>query len=361
MHYIHGGDIYHQKENILYDFSININPLGMPERSRQAAMRGIELSEGRYPDPDGKKLCTGLAQKKNIDASQIILGNGAAELIYALCQALRPPKGCILAPGFQEYEAGLKSVNAKLQIWDLQEKETFCLTRNFLSYLEKNAGKNEILFVCNPNNPTGSMVSQEMLRQIAAICEKAGCFLCVDECFLPFLENEKEFTMLPFLQEYPHLIVLRAFTKIYGMPGLRIGYACTANQKLLEKMHSVLQPWNTSVPAQMAAQEALEERAYLQNTIRLLERERTYLVEELSGKSGTVLADRVYPSAANYIFFHSRRDLKERLLENGILIRSCANYRNLSEGYFRIAIRTHEENAALVDAWKGGCGRWSSM
>lgn len=152
--------------------------------------------------------------------------------------------------------------------------------------------------------------------------------------------------MLPLWKEYPHLIVLRAFTKIYGMPGLRLGYACFGDKKMAAGVRSVLQPWNTSIPAQLAGLAVLQEDGYLEQTYALLETERGYLKKEL--EKG--LVEKLYPSSVNFFFFRAQKGLQKKLLRQGILIRSCENYRNLSDGYYRIAVKTHEENQELIRA-----------
>lgn len=345
MQYLHGGDVY--RHSVEYDFSVNINPLGMPKACASAAKQGIDLAGLQYPDWKGEALCGKLSEKTGVGSRQIILGNGAAELLYTVCQFLRPRFGKIAVPCFQEYEQALKSVGAKTVFWKIQEQEGFVLGREFKETIE---GKEDIIFLCNPNNPTGRLIDRAVLREIAEQCERTGTYLCLDECFLPFLkpEEQKERSMVSELSKYPHIIVLRAFTKIYGMPGLRLGYACSADEKLIAGMRNILQPWNTSVPAQMAGFAALSEDAYLEQTYRLIERERLYLQQEL--EKG--LAKKVFPSSANFLFFQAEYDLWEKLLEKGILIRSCANFTNLSKGYFRIAVRTHEENQELIRRWR---------
>lgn len=345
MQYLHGGDVY--RNLVEYDFSININPLGMPKACADAAKQGICLSGLQYPDWKGEALCEKLSEKTGVKSGQMILGNGAAELIYALCQFLRPCCGKIAVPSFQEYERALKSVVAKTVFWELQEKDGFVLGKEFKESIE---GKEDIIFLCNPNNPTGRLIDARVLLEIAEQCEKTGTYLCLDECFLPFLkpEEQEERSMLSRLSTYPHIIVLRAFTKIYGMPGLRLGYACSADEKLIAGMRNVLQPWNTSIPAQMAGLAALSEDDYLEQTYRLLEKERLYLQQEL--EKG--LAKKVFPSSVNFLFFQAEHDLWEKLLEKGILIRSCENFPKLSKGYFRIAVRTHEENQELIRRWR---------
>lgn len=369
--YTHGGDIY--RNPVELDFSVNINPLGMPQKSLEAAQRALLLC-GRYPDWQGEALRRAIAQAEGVKAGQIILGNGAAELIYALCyflysrefwhniakteeitgsaaekeesfSALKLKKGLITAPSFTEYEAALVAAGGQAVFWNLKEENGFKLGEDFLTAITDEIGS---LFLCNPNNPTGSLAERELLFEIAQKCEETSTYFCLDECFLPFLEQESEFSLKGVLERFPHLIILRAFTKIYGMPGLRLGYGMSANEELMHGMRRCMQPWNTSIPAQAAGLEALKDREYLGQTRRLVDREREFLVKELEAG----LAEQVYPSGANFIFFKSRKDLKELLLKEKVLIRSCSDYRNLTEGYFRIGIRTHEENQELIQRWR---------
>lgn len=353
--YMHGGDIY--RDPVEYDFSVNINPLEMPRQSLEAARRAMLLC-GKYPDWQGRELCRGIAEREGILPEQIILGNGAAELIYALCFGLccrtaghrsgsitAPVKGLMTAPSFGEYEAALTAAGGEAVFWKLEEEKDFRLEEDVLTAI---TGKIRILFLCNPNNPTGSLAGRELLCRIAQRCEENDVVFCLDECFLPFLERERELSMKEMLGHFPHMVILRAFTKVYGMPGLRLGYAMSANEELLQTVRACLQPWNTSIPAQLAGIEALKDGAYLERTRQLIGRERDYLKQEL--ESG--LAKRIYPANANYLFFQAQKDLKELLLRQKVLIRSCADYRNLSEGYFRIGIRTHEENQELIRRWR---------
>jgi len=345
MEYTHGGDIY--RYPVKLDFSVNINPLGMPSGSIEAAKEGVLLSAIHYPDPYSEALCKALAGYYGIREEQIVTGNGAAELLFALCQFLRPKKGLVLAPSFQGYEEALKGAGAETVVWKLQEAMDFVVTEDFIDAIN---GTEEILFLCNPNNPTGILIEEKLLFQIAGQCEETNTWLCLDECFLPFLEQpeEQKRTMLKNLERFPHIIVLRAFTKIYGMPGLRLGYVCSANKELLQGIRKALQPWNVSIPAQMAGIAALQEKEYLKKAVRLILEEKQYLVSELTDG----LVSKIYPSAANFLFFCAHRGLKEQLLEEGILIRACGDFRNLSEEYYRIAVKTHQENEELIRKWR---------
>ncbi|MCM1026328.1 MAG: aminotransferase class I/II-fold pyridoxal phosphate-dependent enzyme [Roseburia sp.] len=349
MEYIHGGDIYRNK--VMYDFSVNVNPLGMPPRCIEEAKRGVELST-RYPDWKGEKLRRAIAAAEGVSEEQVLLGNGAAELIYALLFSLRPGKALIPIPSFGEYEAAVTAAGGECTFWRLREEEDFRLGEDFPDGI---SGSTDMVILCNPNNPTGAAIEKERLLRIAEKCEAAGAWLCVDECFLPFTERERELTMKHCLERFPRLIVLRAFTKIYGMPGLRLGYAL-ASEGTLAGIRRCMQPWSTSIPAQMAGLQALKSGGFLEDTVKLVREERMFLRGELTGMPPG-LVEKVYPSEANFLLLRGREDLCRRMLERGFLIRDCGNFRGLEResgrGYFRIAVRTHPENRALAESLRG--------
>lgn len=340
--YLHGGDIYHNPVSL--DFSVNSNPLGMPRRSIGEAVRGVKLS-GQYPDYRGEDLCRELAVWEKVHAENVLLGNGAAELIYALCVAVKPKKCLTLAPTFQEYARAVQAMGGQTEFVNLRERDCFRTPDSILAAIEEDT---DIVFICNPNNPTGQMTEQSLLFRIAAKCEATGTWLCVDEGFLPFLPDEENYSMKRMMGRFSRLIVLRAFTKLFGMPGMRLGYMLSGNSTILSAVRSSMQPWNTSLPAQLAGIAALQDKEYVEKTRLLIARERTYLCDAL--RNG--LADKVYPTYANFILFQARPDLAKRLQEEGILIRSCGNFRNLSNRYFRIAVRTRKDNRRLIEAWR---------
>ena len=346
MKYVHGGDIY--RCPVEYDFSVNINPLGMPLKSIQAAHEGIVLS-GRYPDYRGEKLCRAIARHRAVPEKSIILGNGGAELIYALCHAVHPKRVLAPAPTFQEYAAAVEAVGGRMQYHVLRETENFDLDEGLLEAITPDT---DLLFLCNPNNPTGRMVEKELMHSIIARCGKLGVILCVDESFLPFAEDAAERTVLSYMNEEQEacckLVVIRSFTKIYGMPGLRLGYLVCNDDALLCAIRENMQPWNTSVPAQMAGLAALEDEEFLAKTHDMMRAERAYLEQELQRG----LVDKLYPGCANYIFFRAGGQLFDILMEQGIMIRDCSNFVGLSKGYFRIGIRSHSENQMLIRRWR---------
>ena len=345
----HGGNIYDYNK-IDFDFSANVNPLGMPKAVVTAVKQQVEYASG-YPDIRGRELKEQIAVHDGVAFPHIVLGNGAVELIYGICNALRPERCLVLAPTFSEYEAAMQVFGCKLSRMNLKEEEDFRMTRNemsdLFSWIRKPSGK-RILFFCNPNNPTGVLMDKQHLLRIADVCEQEGVYLCVDECFLPFIEEEDAYSLRTEVQAYSHLIVLRAFTKFYGMAGFRLGYVLTSNEELLAGYRNVLPPWNTSYLAQVAGIHALQDQDYENRTRKLIQEERDYLYSEL--KKG--LVKKVYPSATNFIFFQAEEDLFLTLLKSGILIRDCSDFANVGKGFYRIAVKTHSANMVLVAALK---------
>lgn len=326
--YTHGGDVY--RNPIEYDFSINVNPLGMPLASIQAAHEGVVLT-GRYPDYKAEQLCHAIAKAKQIPADRIIPGNGAAELLYVLGQTI-PEKALTIAPTFTGYAEAVAAGGGELT-YASDEQEL----------LAKMDDSIRLVFLCNPNNPTGTLFTREQILRVLAKAEALQAYVCVDECFLPFLEEEASYSMLPYLAKHPRLLVLRAFTKIYCMAGLRLGYLACGDTELQSRIRAKLQPWNTSIPAQMAGIAALSDTEYLAKTRENLQAERAYLVPRLRE-----LVAEVYDGYGNFLLFRDEPDLKERMLEVGVLIRACGDFEGLDDTYFRIGIRSHSENQEFI-------------
>lgn len=340
--YQHGGDIY--RNQVKYDFSANINPLGIPEEIVAAAYEGI-LQSAHYPDSYCEGVIEAISKEEKVAPSQIIMGNGAAELIFAICNTLRPKKALLLAPTFGEYEQALTFQGCQVEYYYLRKENNFAIQETYLDEIEK---KYDVIFLCNPNNPTGDCIPGELLKQIIKKAAQYNTTVVVDECFQEFLDQELRTSVIPWCDEYTNVFVLKAFTKLYAMAGLRLGYGISSNQALLRSMRLGLQPWNVSIPAQKAGEKALELKDYVARTEVLIRTERKYLKEQLNK-----LGYEVYGSHANYIFFSGDENLYEYCLQNKFLIRSCSNYVGLGPGYYRIAVRTHEENKALVNClWK---------
>ncbi len=340
--YTHGGDIWSVDGNIL-DFSANLNPLGMPPAVAMAAAEGAKNAD-IYPDP----LCRNLREKigvvDGVPMEWVLCGNGAADLIFRLVMATKPKKALVTAPTFSEYEEALGWVGCQVSHHLLYPDHQFALTRAILQEITEDL---DILFLCTPNNPTGVSIEEHLMIEILQKCHRCNVTLVVDECFLGL--STGGVGLVPYLSQYPNLFLLRAFTKSYAMAGLRLGYGLCANESLLELVGRCGQPWSMSTPAQIAGIAALDCPDWPEKARGLLAVERPKMIEALQ-KLGLI----VFQGEANYLLFQSQNcyHLKERLLERGILIRSCGNYHGLGHDYYRICIKTESENKQLLTALK---------
>lgn len=331
----HGGDTY--SRDISLDFSANINPLGMPQSVKTALVNHIEDFQ-HYPDINSEKLRNAVAAREKIRPGQIVFGNGAADLIYRIVQAIKPKNAVVTAPTFSEYERAMISFGCNVSHHFLSEKNNFDFDDTILEKLHDI----DMIFLCSPNNPTGRMIGWELMNGIIQKCRENHIYLVLDECFMDFAAEKENYSMRP---DENHVIILKAFTKIYAMAGLRLGYALCGNEALIRKISDCGQCWSVSVPAQIAGIAALGEADFIAKTVRLISAECRFLSDHLRKMGFTV-----YPSEANFILFKCGFPLDEMLLEERIAIRNCGNYIGLGEGYFRIAVRTHEENITLVNA-----------
>ena len=335
----HGGDIY--SEVCTLDYSANINPLGPPASVVEAVYQSMEQIVN-YPDVQCRKLCHAIAEHEYVKEEQVICTNGASELLYAFAAALKPKKALLLKPGFAEYEAALSTVGCEILSYPLSEEKGYALDRAYLEALSEDL---DMIILCNPNNPTGVLIQQPLLVRIAEKCEKYGIYFLLDECFHEFLMAPDSYSMRTFLERFPHLFIVDAFTKIYAIPGLRLGYGLSADAELLEKIRDVIQPWNVSIPAQAAGMASLKERMRVKRTCDFTNRERIWMENELD-KLGITH----YPSDANFILMRSGINLYEKLKKQKILVRDCSNYKGLGEGYYRVCMRQRGDNQKLIDA-----------
>lgn len=358
----HGGDIYRNQVDV--DYSVNTNPLG-PPASVLDVLRTNADQIVHYPDMHCEALKKKIAEYEQASEDEILCGNGAAELIYGVVQAVKPKKALLTAPCFAEYELALQTVESECFYYYCKEEFDFQIQEDFLNQITADI---DMLFLCNPGNPVGQTIEKEFLIRILNRCRDCQVIVVLDECFIEFLKDRQSYEMTDLRYEYPNLFILKAFTKIFCMPGLRLGYMIGTDQKLMQKTRKMLQPWNVSVIAQLCGTEALKDcKEYLKETIDFLEKEKTYMVralQELQNKKFTV-----YGSKANYIFFKGPKGLYEKALKNRMLIRDCGNYRGLSgmnepeqlgncqnrmngdsAGYYRVAARSQEENERLI-AW----------
>lgn len=345
MQAMHGGDVYRNK--ISLDFSINVNPLGISEEIK-SCFNNIEKACVAYPDPENEALRVALAEKHRVKPNQVVCGNGASEILMGLVHAIRPRKALIPIPAFSGYERAALVEGTAVKFLHLKEERGFAVERDLLGELEN---EYDMLFLANPSNPVGQLVDDELLCEIMDKCEEKGTWLVLDSCFIDFVRTGDNIDQL--ISKYKKLVIVKAFTKYYGVPGIRLGYAVASDMRMLMKLKMNLPEWNISVLAQNVGLAALNSEEHFAGTIDLIAKERKYLTEEL--KSAFADAGRelkLYPGQANFIMFKTDVKLYDLLLQKEILIRNCSNYRTLGRGYYRIAVKLHEDNEALIAAIK---------
>ena len=354
----HGGNVkeicrnYNKDFKEIIDFSANINPLGMPHTVKECIIENLNEIEN-YPDISYYELKKSISEYENsrlkgnniITSKELILGNGAAEVIYNVVRGINPDKTLILAPTFSEYEEAIESISKEVVIYNLKEEDDFKLTENILSAIQNDI---DMMFICNPNNPTGAIVSKDLIIKILKRAEITHTFVVIDESFLDFLRED--FSIISAINTYRNLIIIKSLTKFFALPGLRIGYGICSNRDIHKNIEKMFPAWNINILADLSARVCLKDKKYIAETIDFMEKERNYLYNEL--KSINYL--KVYEPSVNFLFFKTNKyiDLKKELLKKNILIRSCSNYHGLDERYFRIAVRKHEQNIYVLNALK---------
>ena len=342
MKLVHGGDWAGYRAEFgcdALDFSANVSPMGLPAGVAAAITNALPTAD-RYPDPLCRELRAALARAEGVPADWILCGNGAADLIFRLALAVRPRRALLPAPTFAEYEAALQTVGCAVQRVFLREENTFAVTEEFIDAVTP---ETDIVFLCQPNNPTGQVTPPALVERLVRRCAECGAVLAVDECFLDFLPDRDALTAKQLLRDAPQLIILKAFTKLYAMAGVRLGYALCGDAALLEKMRGAGQPWAVSSLAQAAGLAALQETAYAGAVRALIAEQRPRMAAGLRA-----LGLRVMDGQANYLLFRATPDFGEKLRRRGAVVRSCANYPGLDAAWYRTAVRTAEENTRLL-------------
>lgn len=329
------------------DFSANINPLGLSPRLRETLVTAIDQLVF-YPDSQYSHAKATLAQHHHYDPQHILLANGAVDIFYELARQFRPQTLVTLSPTFMEYEKAFLQVGSKIEYcvleapdynWDM---ETLLPTISSLS-------KGDMVLLCNPNNPTGTVQQVDCLKDIAGYLLKKEVLFVLDEAFIDFLEDEKNYSFLSHLRDFPNVIVVRSLTKFYAIPGLRLGYAVSSHPTCFEQIEENRAPWTVNTLAEKAIPTILEDTSYQQETRQWLKNEREFLFLALTSFSQL----RVVKPSVNYIFFEytGSLDLRKELWKEKIFIRSCSNYHHLSDRHYRIAVRSRQENEALIEAF----------
>jgi len=344
----HGGNIFTMARHLgisaagIADFSASINPLGLSPAVKAAIIDSLE-SLVHYPDAGHHELKQALAAFHGLSPATMVVANGSTELIYRLPGLLKGRRALIVSPAFSEYGHALAQHHWEAQPFILTAKDDFALD---LEALERVLSEGyDALYLCNPGNPSGQLYPLAVVEQVYRLCRVNGTFLVLDEAFMDFCE---EASAKQLITAGDNAVVLRSMTKFFAIPGLRLGYAI-ANEAVATRLDAAGGPWNVNTLAQVAGMAAIRDTEYIRQTREFIRQERAYLVEQLS-RFPMLTA---YPSDANFLLVQitngmSAGELKERLLPDRMLIRDCGNFVGLSPHFFRIAVRTREENERLL-------------
>ncbi len=357
----HGGNIYGLAEGLniqeskIIDFSASINPLGVSKRVIAEIKNNIKYL-CNYPDPEARKLREDIGKHHDIDPESIICGNGSTELIHLIPRALKPEIVMIPAPTFSEYERACRMASYKLKVksFELKRENNFKINPDeFISSLRGYGNSNpplskgrhggiDMVFLCNPNNPTGSLLKRAEVLKIANAAKRLKCYLVVDEAFIDFCPRE---TIITEVQNNPYLIVLRSMTKFYALAGLRIGYGVFPSS-LIERLKEFKEPWTVNTLAQKAAIAGLEDDEYADETFRLIKKEKEFLEDNFRE-----IGIKFYPSDANfYLLKIDRNNLIDlKLRKKGILVRNCSNFKGLDSSFIRVAVKSRKDNSRLLN------------
>jgi len=326
----------------IIDFSSNVTPIGIPSSVKKILKKNIDNIKD-YPDFSSSLVLSSLKKYTKLEKSNLLVGNGAIEIIYNFCFAFLSKKISVLIPipTFQEYEIAAKLSNCKISYF-----KTMDLSKNldlFISQIPKRG----CIFICNPNNPTGKLLLKSQLLDIIKAAKKLSTIVFVDECFIEMVPTSNE-SVISYIKKYDNLFVLRSLTKSFALPGIRIGYAAASNQ-IINILQKIKIPWSVNSLAQNAATTALENKSHLKKSNLIIKKELNYLKNKINTLNGFDC----YDSSTNFILIKTKFDstkLQQKLLKQNILIRNCKNFRGLDNHHIRVAVKSHKDNLKLVKA-----------
>ena len=340
---IHGGKSpLKNSDQKIIDFSSNITPLGIPHSVKLIIKQNIDKIQF-YPDPNSDTVISSLEKYTQLSKSNIIVGNGAIEILYNFCFAFlsKTTKVLIHVPTFQEYETAVKLSNSKISYF-----KSLNLSQDINSFILQ-IPNNGCVFLCNPNNPTGELLSKKELLSIIIAAKKLKTIVFIDECFIELVPKSNE-SVISYVKKYDNIFILRSLTKSFGLPGLRIGYAC-GSKEIIKILQKIKIPWSVNSLAQDAANAVIKNISHIKKSNIIIQKESKYLEDNISNLNGFECIS----SSTNFILIKTKYDstkLQTKLLKNKILIRDCKNFRGLNNHYIRIAVKSHKDNVQLVSA-----------
>ena len=344
----HGANVdnmakkFGKNENDIIDFSSNVNPHIISDLGKYV-LEGLEKSRS-YPDINYTNLRNNISDYIKVDSELIIPGNGATEIIYLLMKSIKR-RLAILNPTFSEYGRGAKLNNLEIIDFHLKEENNFSID---LDEIQKNMDKFDSLFICNPNNPNGKVKDLNELLDLMIENDK---LLIVDETFMEFVGEEEKYSLINKIEQTPNLFILKAVTKFFGMPGLRLGYGVTSNKQIIKNIYEYKEPWTINSFAENLSNYLFKDKEYINGSKNYYINERKFMLEELRKISRL----KVYDTDTNFVLIKLDDDeansLKlELFFLFNILIRDASNFIGLDKSYIRVAIKSHNDNKVLIES-----------
>jgi threonine-phosphate decarboxylase len=347
---VHGGLGW--KYQGVEDFSSNLNPLGPPPQVRDYILQAADKLI-YYPDDSGVELKDAISRRFGVNKDNIMLGAGSAELIRLFPDVfINKGDGVIMPrPTFAEYQFALKMRGASIHDFPLCEIDGFHFDFARLNYMIESGSK--AVYICNPNNPTGVVESRKRIVEIIDECERQNTLVFLDETLLELVDNARDLTCIAEAEGHDNLFIIRSFTKCFAIPGMRVGYAI-GSKDVIRHMDNARLAWNLGQVEMHVAARLLDDcYGHIEAAARLMAEEKSYLLDAIK-KTEVVTASR--PDA---FFFFNRvnggldsKQLRELLLRSNVLIRDCGSFGRPFEKFARFAIKTHDRNVNLVEAFK---------
>lgn len=338
--------LYGKDPKEIIDFSSNINPNVLPNLERYI-LKGLEECRN-YPDINYTNLRKNISKYIDINPDFIIPGNGATEVIYLLMKSIKK-RLAIINPTFSEYRRSAKLNN--LDIIDLELESNFRLN---IDIIKENIERFDSLFICNPNNPSGNV---QDLKELINLLGKHNKVLIIDETFMEFVEDESKYSLVKYIESNKNIFIIKAVTKFFGMPGLRLGYGLTSNAEIMNKIYEYKEPWTINSFADILSNFIFEDREYIKDSKEYYIKERSYMLQELRN----IRNIKVYDTDANFILIRTykktAKELKKDLFKQvNILVRDASNFIGLDDSFIRVAIKSHKDNKILIENMKNLLG-----
>jgi len=352
--HFHGSDlekieqIYHIKKEDITSFSANVNPLGVSYLLRKSLAEHIDAIT-TYPDRDYVALRKSIANYIQSSYENIIVGNGSTELISIFIKLIGPKKALMLGPTYSEYERELTLDGSTFDYYYLNEENNFNIQIDDLSHAL--SGDIDLFILCNPNNPTSTVIDTDKLRTLLNQCKKNNTFVLIDETYIEFTPNIQQVSAVPLTEEFDNLVVLRGISKFFAAPGLRLGYAICGDHSLLARVNENKNPWTINTLAAIAGEIMFSDEEYITQTKQLITQERTRICDKLRQCPEL----KVFEPNANFVLIKIQKpgitafDLFEACIRKGLMIRDCSTFQGLDETYFRFCFMKPEKNDELVE------------